>query len=115
MQGFFQQAFGGDDDGFPFGGAFPGMGGGMGRRGGGPVDNETLYKELGVDKGASGSEIKKAYRKLAVKHHPDKGGDPEKVRSVLWGSVAWLRVYDFARLRSVAVQEHLRSLRGLVR
>jgi len=41
------------------------------------------YKTLGVEKGASDDEIKKAYRKLAHKHHPDKsGGDEAKFKEI---------------------------------
>merc|ERR1719460_3050014 len=64
------------------GGDFPGGGGG-GRRGSGKAaDTEKFYKLLEVEKNASSAEIKKAYRKLAVKHHPDKGGDPEKFKEI---------------------------------
>ena len=35
------------------------------------------YERLGLSKDADASAIKKAYRNLALKHHPDKGGDPE--------------------------------------
>ena len=35
---------------------------------------------LGLKQGASADEVKKAFRKIAVKEHPDKGGDPNKFR-----------------------------------
>ncbi|MEK7619871.1 MAG: molecular chaperone DnaJ [Patescibacteria group bacterium] len=42
---------------------------------------KDYYKTLGVDKGASQDDIKKAFRKLAHQHHPDKaGGDEAKFK-----------------------------------
>jgi len=41
-----------------------------------------LYDILGVDKNSSQDQIKSAYRKLAIQHHPDKGGNAEKFKEI---------------------------------
>ena len=47
------------------------------------MDNSRFYEMMGVEKTATSDEIKKAFRKKALKEHPDKGGDVEKVRSFI--------------------------------
>lgn len=40
------------------------------------------YATLGLKRGASQEEIKKAYRSMAMKHHPDRGGDEKKFKEI---------------------------------
>ena len=49
------------------------------------------YNILGVNENASPDEIKKAYRKLANQHHPDKGGDQARFKDI---SVAYDTLSD---------------------
>ena len=43
---------------------------------------KDYYQTLGVDRQASQDDIKKAFRKLAHEHHPDKGGNEAKFKEI---------------------------------
>ncbi|MFA5945521.1 MAG: molecular chaperone DnaJ [Patescibacteria group bacterium] len=44
--------------------------------------SKDYYKILGVEKSANEDEVKRAFRKLAHEHHPDKGGKEEKFKEI---------------------------------
>lgn len=46
------------------------------------MSKRDYYEVLGVSKSASDDELKKAFRKKAIEHHPDKGGDEAKFKEV---------------------------------
>jgi DnaJ domain len=46
------------------------------------ADKKDYYSILGADEDASQSEIERLYKRLAVQHHPDRGGDEEEMKAL---------------------------------
>ena len=56
---------------------------------------EDFYKLLNVDRNASDAEIKKSYRSLAMKHHPDRNADnPEAAEEKFKHGAVLVQVYS---------------------
>jgi len=58
------------------------------------MKNENYYEILNIEKDASPDEIKKAYRKLSLKYHPDKNPDPQSSQMFHKISEAYDILYD---------------------
>lgn len=59
---------------------------------------KDYYEILGLKKGAKDRDIKKAFRKLALKYHPDRNKEKnaeEKFREIAEGRNYYFMIYDY--------------------
>ena len=64
--------------------------------------SKDYYSILGAEEDASPGDIERLYRRLAVHHHPDRGGDEERMKSLneaygVLGVTETRRIYDAER------------------
>lgn len=67
-----------------------------------PDEDKDFYAVLGTREDASADEIQRRYRRLAARHHPDRGGDEEEMKALneaygVLGDAAGRLAYDAAR------------------
>jgi hypothetical protein len=72
------------------------------------ADKKDYYATLGADEDASQSEIERLYKRMAVRHHPDRGGDEEEMKALneaygVLGDRVRRRAYDAERREHVEV------------
>jgi hypothetical protein len=66
---------------------------------------KDYYSILGVGETASQDEIERRYKRLAMRHHPDRGGDAEEMKTIneayrVLGNAATRHAYDSQQQRS---------------
>ena len=74
-------------------------------------ERRDYYTVLGAESEDSRAEIERRYKRLAIEHHPDRGGDEEEMKAIneAWGVLkddATREIYDASR-RKVRVREYV--------
>lgn len=82
------------------------------------AEGKDYYAILGLSSDASTDEIKAAYKKLALKYHPDRGGDTEKFQELneaykILSNAASRATYDAARIAAGASRGISKTMSGI--